>query len=232
MRSLLALLLITACAAQQPQREPAATTPPPPLRPENAAVATGIVTDGSGRPVPFARVAAWAADPACRTIGRPVVHVSGADGRYELRVPSSVGPEFEACIVAEAAANGSTVRVQQPVHYASDAAGRNAARIDLVLPQPPLLTRAEADRLIALLGAAMRGEQDAVEELKLYVPDLSMLSSLARYTRGIDSVRMVSEGDRRFVYELKGRRPERNVQVTVAQDTLTRIELPVLTSEP
>lgn len=231
MRPLLLLLLLAACAVPQAQhdRPTPANTPPPPHRPENAAVATGIVTDASGTPVPFARVSAWAADPACNPNGRPVVHVSGADGAYQLRVESGVGPEFDACIIAEAAAGGSMVRGQRAVHYASDAAGGNVARIDLSLPQPPYLTRGEADRLIELLRSAMQLDYEAVEELKLYVPGGSAaLAPMSRYTRGIESVRLVSEGDRHFVYELQGRRPERSVRVTIRQDTLTRIELPVI----
>jgi hypothetical protein len=223
--ALTALMLLAACAA--PRQQPPASTPPSPDRPENAAVASGTITDASGRPVASARVTAWAADAACRAAGTPVSHVSGADGTYQLRVAHGVGPEFDGCIIIEAAAGGSVVRAQRPVHYASDAAGRNGARVDLMLPQPPLLTRNEADRLIDVLRRAIQLEQDAIDELKHYIPDApTALTPIAQHTRGIASVRLVSEGDRRFVYELVGRRPERNVQITIAQDVLTRIELP------
>jgi hypothetical protein len=228
MRTLVALIFLAACATPQTQvsQPAAANTPPPPIRPENAAVASGIVTDSSGRPVASARVSAWAADASCNPIGRPEVHVSGADGRYQLRVASSVGPEFDACIIVEAAAGGSVVRAQQLVHYASDAAGRNVATMNLMLPAAPVLTRTEADRLIQLLQNAMQNH-DAVDELKLYIPQgQPALAPIAQYTRGIASVRLLSEGNRRFVYELTGRRAGRTIEVTVWQDALTHIDLP------
>ncbi len=154
------------------------------------------------------------------------MHVSGADGRYQLRVASSVGPEFDACIIVEAAAGGSVVRAQQLVHYASDAAGRNVATMNLMLPAAPVLTRTEADRLIQLLQNAMQNH-DAVDELKLYIPQgQPALAPIAQYTRGIASVRLLSEGNRRFVYELTGRRAGRTIEVTVWQDALTHIDLP------
>lgn len=204
------------------------TTPagaaPMPVRPENAAVATGVVTDASGRPVANARVRVWAADAACNTIGHPEQHVSGENGSYQLRVASGVGPQFDACIVVEAAAAGAIVRAQSPVHYAPDAAGGNVAQMNVQLPPATLLTRAEADRLIDVIGRAMRGEQDAVEELRLY--GNPSLAAISQYTRGIDSVRLVSEADRRFTYELTGRRPGRVIQITVWQDAITHIDLP------
>jgi len=230
MRTLAALLLLAGCAMQPAtSTTPApAHTPPPPDRPENAAVATGVVTDASGRPVANARVRAFAADAACNTVGFPQQHVSGANGTYQLRVASSVGPQYDACIVVEAAAAGATVRAQSPVHYAPDSAGGNVATINLQLPPSTLLTRAEADRLIDVIGRAMRHEQDAIEELRLYGnPDVNPIS---RYTRGIDSVRLVSEGDRRFTYELTGRRPGRTIQVTIWQDAVTHIDLPEVPS--
>ncbi|HEX8254731.1 MAG TPA: hypothetical protein VF846_16425 [Thermoanaerobaculia bacterium] len=226
MRTLLILVLLAGCAAQ-PGTTPPANTPPPPIRPENAAVATGVVTDASGRPVAAARVTAWAADGACQPVGNPVSHITGADGRYQLRVEAGVGPQFDGCVVVRAAAGGSTARAQQQVHYAPASAGGNSATINLLLPQPPFLTRAEADRLIETLRAAMQGDEAARSELALYINDMpNALTPISRYTRGIESFRLVSEGDRRFVYQLTGRRPERNVEVTISQDVLTRIELP------
>jgi hypothetical protein len=234
MRTLAALLLLAGCATQRATTitPPPAHTPPMPIRPENAAVATGIVTDASGRPVANARVRAWAADAACNPIGRPEQHVSGENGSYELRVASGVGPQFDACVVAEASAAGATVRAQQPVHYAPDTAGGNVARIDLQFPPATLLTRAEADRLIDMVRRAIHGDNDAIEEMKLYLPQGNpALTPVSRYIRGVDAVNLVSEGDRRFTYELTGRRPGRSVQITIWQDALTHIDLPDVPSD-
>jgi hypothetical protein len=221
-RATLLLLFLSACTTAPPP----ALTPPPPIRPENAATATGVIRDASGRPVPRARIRAWAADLACRTVGSPETSVSGEDGSYQVRVARGVGPQFDGCIVVEAASGGANATSQQQVHYAPDTAGGNSVHLDLTMPPAKLLTRAEADRLIALVDAAMRYEGNARDELSLYVVDLAKLDALAQYTRGIESTRVVSDGDRRFVYEIRGRRPERNVEITISQDALTRIELP------
>jgi hypothetical protein len=224
MRTLVALLLLAGCTVQPATVPPPASTPPPPDRPENAAVATGTVMDAGGRPVANARVRVWAADAACNPIGRPEQHVTGDNGTYQLRVASSVGPQYDACIVVEAAAAGAVMRAQSPVHYAPDTVGGNVARMDLQLPPATLLTRAEADRLIEVIRHAMQGEQDAVEELRLYGnPNIAPIS---QYTRGFDSVRVVTEGDRRYTYEVTGRRPGRTIQITIWQDAITHIELP------
>lgn len=226
MRSLTLLLLLAACAPAV-QQQTGATAPALPSRPENAAVAIGTVRDAAGTPVPFARVSAWAADPACQPLGQAVSHVAGADGSYQLRVERGVGPQFDACIVVEASAGGSSVRAQNAVRYAPATGGNNGVRVDLMLPQPAILTRAEADRLAEIVRAAVSLDQDALRELQLYVPHAQeALTPIARYTRGIESVRLVTAGDRHYVYDLIARRPERNVRITIRQDTLTRLELP------
>jgi hypothetical protein len=226
MRPLTLLLLLAACAPAAHQQTPAAAPALPP-RPENAAVAIGTVRDAAGAPVPFARLTGWAADAACQPVGDAVSSVAGPDGSYQLRVERGVGPQFDACIVVEASAGGSRVRTQSTVRYAPDAARNNGVRVDLMLPQPPLLTRAEADRLAEIVRAAVSLDNDALAELQLYVPNArEALTPIARYTRGIESARLVTEGNRHYVYELIARRPERNVRLTIRQDTLTRIELP------
>lgn len=216
MKTLIAILLLAGCTAA-PSTAPA-NTPPPPIRPVNAVDINGTVMDANGAPVEGARVTAAECDGS-----NSVAHVSGADGTYELRVERGAGPQSDGCVAVEAAAGGSTVRLQRDAHF-----GRGAAiRVDLRLPQTQVLQRPDADRLIDTLTRAMRGEQDAVAELKLYIPDApTSLAPMSRYTRGVDSWQVVEEGDRRFVYELKARRPERNVRVVVRQDALTRIELP------
>ena len=216
MRTLLAFLLLAGCTAAP--STPPANTPPPPIRPVNAVDINGTVTDAAGMPVAGARVTAAECDGS-----NSIAHVSGPDGTYELRVERGVGPQSDGCVAVDAAAGGATVRLQRDAHF-----GRGSAiRVDLRLPQAPFLQRLDADRLIDVLTRAMRGEQDALAELKLYLPDApTSLAPMTRYTRGIDSSQVVEEGDRRFVYELKGRRPERNVRVVVRQDTLTRVELP------
>jgi hypothetical protein len=217
MKTAIILLLLAGCAAA-PSTPPPANTPPPPIRPENAVDINGTVIDAAGTPVPGARVTASECDGSNR-----VSHVSGADGSYELRVERSVGPQVDGCIAVEAAAGGSTVRNELGARFARG----SAVRMDLRLPQAPFLNRLDADRLIETLQREMQGDQDALAELKLYIPGApTSLTPIARYTRGIDSFRVVEEGDRRLVYELKGRRPERTVRVTVWQDTLTRVALP------
>jgi hypothetical protein len=218
MRTAIAVLLLAGCTAATSTTPPPANTPPPPIRPVNAVDITGTVVDDEGQPVPWARVTAADCDG-----GNSVAHVTGADGTYQLRVEHGVGPQVDGCVAVEAAAGGATVRKEQQARF-----GRGSAiHVDLRLPRPQFLTRLDADRLIDLLRRAMAHEADAVNELKLYVPDApSSLGPIAQYTRGIDSVRVVEEGDRRFVYELTGRRPGRTVRVTVRQDVLTRVELP------
>jgi hypothetical protein len=217
MRTAIALLLLAGCTAAT-STPPPANTPPPPIRPVNAVDINGTVTDAEGRPVPSARVTVAECD------GRnSVAHVSGADGTYQLRVERGVGPQSDGCVAVEAAAGGATVRVQREARFALG----SAIHVDLRLPQAQFLQRLDADRLMDLLRRGMQHEADAVAELKLYIPDApTALTPISRYTRGIESFRVVEEGDRRFVYELKGRRAGRVVRVTVRQDVLTRIELP------
>lgn len=219
MRTTILLLLLAGCTAA-PSTPPPASTPPPPIRPENAVDVSGIVTDAAGVPVPSARISASQCDGSNR-----VAHVTGADGSYELQVEGGVGPQFDGCVAVEAAAGGSVVRAQREARFGHG----SAVRVELKLPQAQFLTRLDADRLIDALRGAIQHDPEALAELKLYVPEApAALTPMARYTRGIESVRVVEEGDRRFVYELKGRRPERTVRVTVRQDTLTRLELPAI----
>jgi hypothetical protein len=65
------------------------------------------------------------------------------------------------------------------------------------------------------------GPPSATEELALYTQD--DITPHRRSLRGIADVRLLSENDRRFEYELVGMRPGTSVRVTIAQDSLTRI---------
>lgn len=228
MKIALSLLLLAACA---PAVQTPPTVPPPPVRPANAAVAFGVVADASGGAVGRARVTAWAADAACATAGNAAIVVTGTDGTYEVRVEQGVGPQFDGCIVVEAAAGGAVAREQRNVHYAPDTAGGNRVRIDLVLPPVPELDREEADRIVLLVVAGVRNDDSAVRELALYagrdVPETwAWLSPFAQATRGVDRPpRLLSQSGRTFTYELTGRRPGTSLRVVVAQDTLTRVEI-------
>ena len=218
------LLLLAACAVT-PSTPPPASTPPPPHRPENAAVATGIIRDAGGRAVSRAAIRAWAADPACNVIEPPTEVVSGEDGSYEVRVGRTVGPQFDACIVLEARAGGATARVQQPVRYV---ANPPSVPIDMTLLPAALLTRDEANRLIDLVQRAMRNEHEAVQELAPYLnrdvsSAYSALAPIAQRIRRPESVTLVEEGDRRYVYEMRGARG--TARVTIAQDAITTITL-------
>ncbi|HYH08427.1 MAG TPA: hypothetical protein VEK11_15330 [Thermoanaerobaculia bacterium] len=224
MRRLAILTILTACATAPPP----ASTPPPPIRPQNAAVAAGVICDASGRPVSRAAISAWAADPACNVVGRPETAVSGEDGSYQIRVGREVGPRFDACIVLEVRGGGAMTRVQHPVHYAPDSAGANRVSVGITLPPATLLTRAEADRLIDVVQRALRREQEAVRELALYLnlhesDTYAALAPFMQRVRGIESVALLEEGDRQYVYELRGVRG--TMRVTIAQDSLTRIDL-------
>jgi hypothetical protein len=218
----LAILLLAACAAQQPA-PPAANTPPPPMRPEDVVIATGVVRDPSGAPLPGARVRVWQADPACTPLGGAVTRPTGAGGTYEIAAGTSVGPQYDACVILEFAAGGAVERIQRNARYASESVGERL-RIDVTLPPATLLTRAEADRLIEVVRRAMHGsEHDAVEELALYLREDT--TEQRRRLRGIAGVRLVSDGDRKFEYELTGTRPGTSVRVAIEQDSLTRIRL-------
>lgn len=231
MRNLLFALLLTACTAPVAAPPPASTPPPPPDRPENAAVAAGIVRDAAGRAVERARVTAWAADPSCTPRGIPQSVVTGEDGSYQVRVEAGVGPQFDGCIVLEAAAGGAVTKTQQSVRYAPDRAGGNDVRLDITLPPAPPLTRAEADRLVALVVEAMRHDHEAVQELALYLgrsttDTYSYLTPFAQRTRGVEAPpRLAVQSGRTFEYELTGRRPGTSMRVIVAQDALTRVDV-------
>ena len=216
MRRLACLLVLAACASQ-PRQQPA-NTPPPPDRQENVVTAFGVIKDPAGTPLQHARIRAWEADGHCDAIGGPITRTSGSDGTYEVTVGRKAGPEFEGCIVLEFAAGGSVAFLPRNAHFARD----SRLRIDVTLPPARLLTRAEADRLIAVVrGALHEGSPTAVEELALYTQD--DVTPHRRSLRGITDVRLVSEGERRFEYELVGMRPGTSVRVTIAQDSLTRI---------
>jgi len=216
MRRLACLLVlgIAACAT----RQLAVHTPPPPDRQENVVTAFGVIKDPAGQPLQHARIRAWEADGHCDAIGGPITRTSGADGTYEVTVGRRVGPEFEGCIVLEFAAGGSVAFLPRNAHFARD----SRLKIDVTLPPARLLTRADADRLIAVVRGAMHeGSPTAVEELALYTQ--ADITPHRRSLRGIADVRLLSEGDRRFEYELVGMRPGTSVRVTIAQDSLTRI---------
>lgn len=213
----LLLLLLAACATR-PAQQPPASTPPPPDRMENVVTAFGIIKDPAGKPLQNVRVRAWEADGHCDAIGGPVTRTSGSDGAYEVTVGRRVGPEFEGCIVLEFAAGGAVAFLPRNAHFARD----SRLKIDVMLPPARVLTRAEADRLMQVVRGAMHeGSPAAVEELALYTRD--DLTPHRRNLRGISDVRLVSEGDRRFEYELAGMRPGTSVRVTIAQDSLTSI---------
>lgn len=217
----LTFLVVAACLPPQPMPTTPASTPPPPVRPENVVTAFGVVRDPANAPLANARVRGWEADGHCDAVGGPVTRLSGPDGTYEITVGRRVGPAFEGCIVLEFAAGGSVALVQQNARFAS---GAEAARLPLnvVLPPARLLTRAEADRLIEVVRHAMHeGWQAAIEELALYTQE--DYTEHRRQLRGIAGVQLLSEGDRRFEYELTGTRPGTSVRVTIEQDALTRI---------
>lgn len=227
MRRLAILILLAACTPSA-TTPPPASTPPPPHRPENAAVAAGVIRDAGGRPVSRAAISAWAADPACNVVGHPETAVSGEDGSYQIRVTQSVGPQFDACIVLEARAGGTVTRAQYPVHYAPDSVGNNSVRADITLLPATLLTRQEADRLIELVQRAMRNEYQAMQELAPYLNlDSSQvnaaLAPFMQRTRRVENVVLLEERNGQYVYELQGGRGP--TRVTIAQDALTRISL-------
>lgn len=217
------LLLLVGCA---PAAVPPATTPPPlPTRPENVAAATGVVHDSSGRPVPHARIRAWAADPSCRQEGDGVQVWSNE--RFEVTVERGVGPQERGCLIVEAAAGGSVVTRTFPATFASGGGGDRVVA-DLVLPAPPALTRAEADRLMDLVRRGINTrERAAIEELAMYTREgvqelYAHLGETQRHLRTVVDMRLVSDSGGGFVYELSGHRSP-PVQVTVSQDALTRV---------
>lgn len=217
MRRLACLLVLLAACTTQPA-QPLVSTPPPPVRPENVVTAFGIIKDPAGRPLQHVRVRAWEADGHCDAIGGPNTRTSGSDGAYEVTVGRRVGPAFEGCIVLEFAAGGSVAFLPRNASFSQD----SRLKIDVLLPPARVLNRAEADRLIQVVRGAMHeGSPAAVEELALYTQD--DITPHRRNLRGITDVRLVSEGDRRFEYELVGMRPGTSVRVTIAQDSLTRI---------
>lgn len=221
MRRLACLIVFLAACTTTPPLE----SPPPPDRPENMASAYGIVRDPGGRPVANARIRAWEANVSCTPQGGPVSRPSGADGAYEITVGRSVGPAYEGCIVLEVAAGGAVERIERPVRFASDRAGHSRTRVDVTLTPAPMLTRAEADRLIAMVRNAMHtGDHDATQELALYTGGAD-LTEQRRSVRGIADVRLLTAGDRRYEYELVGTRPGTSLRVTIAQDSLTRITI-------
>lgn len=221
MRRLACLLLLTACVTQPPVTPPAGT-PPPPHRPANVVTAFGVVRDPAGQPLEHARVRAWEADVDCDAIGGPITRHSAADGTYEITVGNKVGPQFEGCIVVEIAAGGSVALLQRGATYAPESAGISRLRIDVALPPPRPLTRAEADRLIEIVRSALHeGPLFATEQLALYTRE--DIVPYRRDLRGIAEVRLVSEGERRFEYELTGTRPGTSVRVVMEQGALTRI---------
>ena len=222
MRRLACLLLLAACATQPRTALAPASTPPPPDRPENVVIAFGIVKDPSGTPLEHARVRGWEADGHCDAVGGPITRPSGANGAYEITVGRRVGPQFAGCLVLEIAAGGAVALVQRNAQFAPESAGISRMRLDVTLPPARLLTRAEADRLVEVTRQAMHeGWQAAIEELALYTRD--DYTPYRRQMRGIGGVKLVSEGDKRFVYELTGTVPETSVTVTIEQDVLTRI---------
>ena len=216
------LLFLSACATAPPRPLPSANTPPPPQRPENVVTAYGIVRDPAGALLEHARLRAWEADDRCDAIGGPVTRHSGAGGTYEITVGRRVGPQFEGCVVLEVAAGGAVALLRRNAHFAPETTGLHRQRIDVTLPPARLLDRAEADRLVAVVRRALHeGAQDAVEELALYTRH--DYTPYRRRMRGISAVRLVSEGEGRFVYELSGTVPETSVTVTIEQNALTRI---------
>lgn len=217
MRRLACLLVLAAACATQPAQPPV-STPPPPDRQENVVTAFGVIKDPAGKPLEHVRVRAWEADGHCDAIGGPVTRTSGSDGTYDVTVGRRVGPEFEGCIVLEFAAGGSVAFLPRNAHFARD----SRLKIDVLLPPAKALTRAEAERLMQVVRGAMHeGSPSAVEELALYTQD--DITPHRRNLRGITDVRLVSESDRRFEYELTGMRPGTSARVTITQDSLTRI---------
>ena len=222
MRRLAALLLFVSCATAPP---PPASVPPPPDRPENVVTASGIVRDPGGAPLAGVRIRAWEADAACTPDGGPITRHSGSDGRYDITVGRRIGPQYEGCIVLELTSGGAVERVQRNATFAPERAGIGRLTVDAVLQPAPLLTRAEAERLMELVRSALSGGgHEVTEELALYTGRAD-LTPYQRELRGVGDVRLVSAGDRRYEFELTGVRPGTSARVTVSQPgSLTRID--------
>jgi chromosome condensin MukBEF complex kleisin-like MukF subunit len=116
---------------------------------------------------------------------------------------------------------------QTPVRFAS---GPDAPRetLDLYLPRPEPLTRAEAERLIGVVkNALVTRDTAAVEELSLYTDRgrealYTTLGELQRRIRTVLTTTLTSERGGRYVYVLSGQR-EPPVTVTIEQDVRTKI---------
>jgi hypothetical protein len=225
MRAWIAILFLVSCAAPVPAPAPAAT-PPPPIRNENVAVAHGVITDAQARPVPFARIRAWAADPSCRAIGDPVTVHAGAAGTYQVEVVQGAGPQMAGCITMHIESGGSVVRAQEPVTFM---VSPKPALLHLQLPRAPELTEQEAYRLTGLFTLAMRQEQQALEEVALYFEGgvdaaRTAANEAAKYLRGAESFKLVEQSGESYTYELRGVQ-ERTMRVTVTRGTLIRMRL-------
>ncbi|HEX8173063.1 MAG TPA: hypothetical protein VF824_21190 [Thermoanaerobaculia bacterium] len=222
-----AILLLLAAACTTTTVPPASTPPPPPDRPENLVVARGVVFDANGGRAAFARVRAWAADPSCVATREPFVVRAGADGSYEVTADVGVGPQYDGCLIVEAASGGAVVKKQTPVRFASGADAPHET-LDLYLPRPEPLTRAEAERLIGVVKSALvTRDTAAVEELSLYTDRgrealYTTLGELQRRIRTVLTTALTSERGGRYVYVLSGQR-EPPVTVTIEQDVRTKI---------
>jgi hypothetical protein len=243
--ALLVLALSLACRTQQMPPStpplPATTPPPPPERPVNLAHVAGRVVDVTGLSVDGALVRAWGASSDCRPAGDPVVVTSGASGEFSLAVERGVGPAESGCVVIEARAGSSVERVERPVLFArGKEETRNRIDLDRIyLPRAPILTHQEAERLIGVLTAAIRGDREAEEELDHYVRGdrfrvHAALDAYRSYLRGVSAVHFVDGqgasggGETQWMkFKMTGV-ADRSVTTSVHRETLVELHGPLI----
>lgn len=250
MRCVIPLLVLTlslACrtAPMPPSTPPLPTTtpPPPPERPVNVAHVAGRVVDVTGLSVDGASVRAWGASSDCRPAGEPVVVTTGGSGEFTLAVERGVGPAESGCVVIEARAGSSIERLERPVLFARGTdETRNRVDLDRIyLPRAAELTQQEAERLIGVLTAAIRGDREAEEELDHYVRGdrfrvHAALDAYRAYLRGVSSVRFVDGegtsgpgggGTQWMKFRMTGV-ADRSVTTSVYRETLVELHGPLI----
>jgi hypothetical protein len=213
---------------------PPHSPPPLPERNPNMALVTGRVIDRTGLGVDGAWVEAWASGADCAVRGGSVMTVSDTGGNFSLAVERGVGPVEAGCVVLEARAGGATGRAERPVIYSSTSGdpGRNVELV-LTLGAPPPLDRAIGERLIGLLDRSMRGDQDAMRELDLYIRgNLGRVGPIvdahSSWLRGIRSAELIeSEQGRRLRWRLHGVQ-DRSVTITLVRDGVLELHGPLI----
>lgn len=233
-------LLVLACrtgTVPTPSTPPIPPESPPPLPERNTNVAhiEGRVLDAEGRGVDGARITAWGAGSDCRPEGYPVVTIAGPAGEYALSLERGVGPDEWGCIAAEARAGGALTNLERPILFTA-AKGDRRSRLDLEisLPRAPILTRAEGERLIGVLVAALKsGDEAAIEELDLYIRGdrqrvNAALDAYRQYLRGVSEIEFVdAEGSHWMRWRLTGA-AGRTVPTSVYRETLIELHGPLI----